>query len=209
MPRAGAESMLPDGVHVIVKRDCATCVMVAPLLTQLQSTHGITIYSQDDASFPDGAKVIHDADLAFSWHNNIQTVPTVIKVVNGAETERIVGWLQNEWSHMFKSPNIGDGLPAYRPGCGSLSVDPDKVDALRAKFEGSLLVSRRVEIASLEDEMEALFARGWTDGLPVVPPTQERVMRMLSGTSLAPADIVAIAPPDLVELTVEKLRSMP
>jgi hypothetical protein len=205
MPSVVTQSTLPDGVHVIVKRDCATCVMVAPLLTQLQSSHSITIYSQDDASFPDGAEVIHDADLAFSWHNNIETVPTVIKVVNGAETERIVGWLQNEWAHTFDLPNIGDGLPAYRPGCGSLSVDPDKVDALRAKFEGSLLVSRRVEIASLEDEMEALFARGWTDGLPVVPPTQERVMRMLAGTSLAPSDIVAIAPPDLVELTVEKI----
>ena len=30
-------------------------------------------------------------------------------------------------------------------------------------------------------------------------------MRMLSGTSLAPSDIVAIAPPDLVELTVGKI----
>ncbi|TSA54785.1 MAG: thioredoxin, partial [Actinobacteria bacterium] len=179
--------------------------MVAPLLTQLQSSHGITIYSQDDASFPDGANVTHDSDLSFSWHNNIETVPTVIKVVDGVEVDRTVGWLQNEWSRMFNLPNIGDDLPAYRPGCGSLSVDPDNVDALRVKFEGSILTARRIEIASLEDEMEALFARGWTDGLPVVPPTPERVMRMLSGTSLAPNDVVAIAPPDLVELNVEKI----
>ena len=166
MPNGGTQSTLPDGVHVIVKRDCATCVMVAPLLTQLQLSHGITIYSQDDASFPDGAKVIHDTDLSISWHNNIETVPTVIKVVDGVEIERTVGWLQNEWAHSFDLPNIGDGLPAYRPGCGSLSVDPDKVDALRAKFEGSTLVSRRVEIASLEDEMEALLlAAGPTDCL--------------------------------------------
>ena len=126
--KAGNESTLPDGVHVIVKRDCATCVMVAPLLTQLQSSHGITIYSQDDAAFPDGAKVIHDADLSTSWHNNIETVPTVIKVVDGTETQRIVGWLQNEWAHTFDLPNIGDGLPAYRPGCGSLSVDRNFFD---------------------------------------------------------------------------------
>ena len=205
MPSSGAESTLPDGVHVVVKRDCATWVMVAPLLTQLQLSHGITIYSQDDAAFPDGVSVIHDAELSFSWHNNIETVPTVINVIDGVEVDRTVGWLRDEWSRMFDLPNIGDGLPAHRPGCGSLSVDPDKVDALRAKFEGSLVVSRRVEIASLEDEMEALFARGWTDGLPVVPPTEERVMRMLSGTSLAPSDVVAIAPPDLVELTVEKI----
>jgi len=179
--------------------------MVAPLLSQLQPSYNFTLYSQDDASFPSDTHVKHDADLSFSWHNNIETVPTVIKVVNGVEVDRIVGWMQDEWARVFDLPNIGADLPAYRPGCGSLSVDPDKVDALRAKFEGSLLKARHVEIAILEDEMEALFARGWTDGLPVVPPTQERVMRMLSGTSLSPNEVVAIAPPDLVELTVEKI----
>ena len=50
-----------------------------------------------------------------------------------------------------------------------------------------------------------MFARGWTDGLPVVPPTRERVLRMLSGTTREPSDVVALCPPDLVELTVEKI----
>ena len=30
-----------------------------------------------------------------------------------------------------------------------------------------------------------MFDRGWTDGLPVVPPTEERVLRMLEGTTRA------------------------
>ena len=50
-----------------------------------------------------------------------------------------------------------------------------------------------------------MFERGWTDGLPVVPPTPERVARMLAGTTRDPADIVAVVPPDLVECTVEKV----
>ena len=50
-----------------------------------------------------------------------------------------------------------------------------------------------------------MFARGWTDGLPVVPPTEARVERMLSGTSRNPADLVAVVPPDLVDCTVEKV----
>ena len=33
--------------------------------------------------------------------------------------------------------------------------------------------------------MEAMFDRGWTDGLPVVPPTEARVLRMLEGTDPA------------------------
>ncbi len=92
-----------------------------------------------------------------------------------------------------------------RPGCGSLSVDPDLVDELRVRFGASVLGSRRVDVADAEDEMEMMFDRGWTDGLPVVPPTEERVMRMLTGTTRAPSDIVATVPPDLVEVTVEKV----
>ena len=53
--------------------------------------------------------------------------------------------------------------------------------------------------------MEALFDRGWTDGLPVVPPTEARVLRMLEGTTRAPDEVVAIVPPDLVDVTVEKV----
>ena len=100
---------------------------------------------------------------------------------------------------------LGPDLPAFRPGCGSLSVDPDLVDQLRVRFGGSVLGARRVDVADLEDEFEAMFDRGWTDGLPVVPPTEQRVLRMLQGTTRAPSDVVAVVPPDLVEVTVEKI----
>ena len=52
--------------------------------------------------------------------------------------------------------------------------------------------------------MEALFERGYTDGLPVTPPTEARVLRMLEGTTRAADEVVAIAPPDLAPVTVEK-----
>ena len=50
-----------------------------------------------------------------------------------------------------------------------------------------------------------MFARGWTDGLPVVPPTEQRVLAMLDGTTRAADDVVASVPPDLVDVTVEKV----
>ena len=53
--------------------------------------------------------------------------------------------------------------------------------------------------------MEALYDRGWTDGLPLVPPTEARVLRMLEGTSRAADEVVAMVPPNLVECTVEKV----
>ena len=65
--------------------------------------------------------------------------------------------------------------------------------------------SRRIELGAYEDDIEAAYSRGWTDGLPVVPPTPERVARMLRGTNRDPDEVVAIMPPDLVECTVEKV----
>jgi len=47
--------------------------------------------------------------------------------------------------------------------------------------------------------------RGWTDGLPIVPPTEARVREMLRATGRDPLDIVGILPPRQGEATVEKL----
>ncbi|MEY2450477.1 MAG: hypothetical protein QOD92_51, partial [Acidimicrobiaceae bacterium] len=144
-------------------------------------------------------------DLAFSYHHDIETVPTLIELDGDDERRRIVGWKREEWEGFTGIGELGPGLPDHRPGCGSLSVDPSLVDELRTRFESHRLRARRVDLADQEDEMEALFDRGWTDGLPVVPPTATRVLRMLQGTSRAADEIVAIVPPDLVECTVEKV----
>jgi hypothetical protein len=193
--------ILPDGLVVIVKQECETCQMVAPLLAGL----GATIYTQDDPTFPTGTEPVHDSDLSISWHHAIETVPTLIRVVDGREVERTVGWLRSDWRRITGIDTLGDDLPAMRPGCGSMSVDPNLVDSLRARFSGHLLRSRRLELADLDDEIEMLFDRGVTDGLPVTPPTEERVLRMLEGTTRAADDIVAVVAPDLVEVTVEKV----
>jgi hypothetical protein len=192
---------LPDGLVVVVKHECETCRMVAPLLLEM----GATVFTQDDPQFPPGIAAIHDADLSVSWHHDIETVPTLIRVIDGHETERTVGWSRADWQRITGMDDLGDELPVMRPGCGSKSVDPDLVDSLRARFGGHVLKARRIELADLDDEMEMLFDRGFTDGLPVVPPTEERVLRMLEGTSRAADDVVAVVPPDLVAVTVEKV----
>ena len=132
-------------------------------------------------------------------------MPTLIFRANGVETKRTFGWLRSEWRELTGIADLGAELPEFRPGCGSMSVDPDIVDKLRVRYGGEILHARQIDIASAEDEFEAMFSRGFTDGLPVVPPTPERVMRMLSGTIRDPQEVVALAPPDLVELTVEKI----
>jgi hypothetical protein len=47
--------------------------------------------------------------------------------------------------------------------------------------------------------------RGWTDGLPIVPPTEERVAEFLAWTERERREVVAVLPPRQGEATVEKL----
>src|SRR5262249_30297621 len=55
-------------------------------------------------------------------------------------------------------------------------------------------------------EANELFQRnGWTDGLPVVPPTEELVLRFLAGGALAPGDVVGVEPVRRRRITAEKV----
>jgi hypothetical protein len=202
----GAEP-LPDGLVAVVKRDCPTCVMVEPVLRELRDHAGpLVVYTQDDPSFPDlpGA-VLDDTALDVSWRLGVETVPTLLAVEGGREVARTAGWSRDEWQDLTGVDGLGEGLPDLRPGCGSLSVDPTRIDELRERHEGGRLRARRVDVSPIEDEMEAMFDRGWSDGLPVVPPTVPRVLRMLDGTDRHPDEVVAVVPPDLVPCTVEKV----
>ena len=196
---------LPSGLVAIVKRDCPTCVLVAPVLAELVKRCGLAIYSQDDPSFPDGLASIDDSELAISYHHGIEAVPTLLRVEDGHEVDRAVGWHRGEWEKLTGLSRLGLALPEWRPGCGSRSQDPDLLPLLRARFESDTLAARRVELGPLEDEFESLFERGWSDGLPLVPPTPQRVLSMLMGTWRSPDERVAVVPPDLVECTVEKV----
>lgn len=59
------------------------------------------------------------------------------------------------------------------------------------------------------DDFEAInrlyCERSWSDGLPIVPPTVERVERMLAGTPRGPAEIVARVAPGFGTATIERI----
>ena len=48
----------------------------------------------------------------------------------------------------------------------------------------------------------AFAERGWSDGLPVIPPTEERVLAMLAGAGRDPLEVLGILPPRRGEATV-------
>lgn len=66
--------------------------------------------------------------------------------------------------------------------------------------------SQGFEVASDDEAIELFFERGFTDGLPVVPPTESRVARMTAAAAgLKPAEVIGEVAPNYRPATVEKI----
>ena len=63
----------------------------------------------------------------------------------------------------------------------------------------------RLTFASDDDVMESFHARRWTDGLPFVLPTPERVQAMVAGARRSGAEVIGVIPPRWAEATVESI----
>jgi hypothetical protein len=116
----------------------------------------------------------------------VEAVPTALRVnAQGEVEERVVGWDREAYERMLGVELPADA-PSWKPACASRSVyDWSGGEGL--------------------DELEDMFERGWTDGLPVVPPTPERIEAMLGGR--APSRAVGHVPPALGEATLERVAA--
>lgn len=188
---------------IFAKRDCGTCAMLAPVFARLVEGQGASLYVQDDPEFFPGS--VDDTTLEQSFRHDIEVTPTLIRFENGAEVERTYGWAREDWQRISGDATLGDELTAFQPGCGSKSREPGVHEHLVAAFGDPGLRSRTVAVEGFDDPIEAAFERGWTDGLPVVPPTDARILRMLSGTTRDPAEVIGKVPPNLAPITVEKV----
>lgn len=191
---------------LIVKKDCPTCALLEPVFSELSSQFAgkLSVYVQDDPTFPASIKdPIDDSQLEFSYKNAIEIVPTLIKNEDTGQS-RIYGWDKQQWRDFTGIETLGESLINFKPGCGSKTQDPGMAEILKLRFEKDFLQSRRVDLADAEDSLEACFDRGWSDGLPVVPPTPLRVARMLAGTEREPNEVIGKVPPDNQPCTVEK-----
>ena len=195
---------MSDSLIVVCKRDCGTCTMLMPVFEQLSSALDVLIYSQDDPMFPMDTAV-YDETLETSFQLGIEIVPTLIRMENGREVGRTVGWNRDEWESLSGIQGLGEGLVSRKPGCGALNVMPGTVELLQIRYGDSGITARQIEVPTLSDDIEACFERGWTDGLPVVPPTPERVLRMLQGIGRGADEVIGIIPPNNVDCTVQKV----
>ena len=216
------------------KHDCETCQLVAPAVETLHRALGAErlrtlAISQSDSGDTHAfarqaeltAPVVLDATLEVSSTYGFDAVPALVLTrPDGTVLARCEGWAKDEWNALVDRAvealgadraglsgvdTLVESLPSSRPGCGSRAHDPDVARRLAVARGRSRLGARRVEIPVDDDPIEFLFDQGLSDGLPVVPPTEERVLRMLASTSRAPSDVVAVVPPNLSPATVEKV----
>ena len=227
---SGAERSFPTGRHALlcfVKEDCPTCVLSMPLIQAAAEAFGdamdVWCVGQDAegnarlaSAFGLSAPMLDDSALHVSYRYDLDTVPAIILAdPAGEELEQFVGFGKADWQALFQrlisltlapAPVVDwSKYPEMRPGCGSKSVEPGIAERLEAEMEGNPLRARRIEVGESDDLFEFMFDQGLTDGLPVIPPTQERVMRMLKGTTRDAQEIVGTVPPNLAPVTVEKV----
>ncbi|MEM7080160.1 MAG: TlpA family protein disulfide reductase [Pseudomonadota bacterium] len=227
---AGSDISFPGqkpSLVCFVKEDCPTCREVMPVLAAMHRAFAdvleIRIIGQTVAGnatleeeFTPPFKLLDDSTLKVSFATDIDTVPTLFyNDAAGAPQTTLIGFVRDEWQSLCDTlaTTLGSAaadldwpaLPEWRPGCGSLSVDPLIAEKLRAVSENSPLRARKIEIGVSDDEVEFMFDQGFSDGLPLVPPTPERVLRMLGGTQRDPQEVLAAMPPNMGEVTVEKV----
>src|SRR5579859_6939698 len=67
------------------------------------------------------------------------------------------------------------------------------------------LSSRHIALSDPLEAMEFFYQQGWTDGLPIVPPTPARVREFLEYAGKLPADILGMLPARNRVITAEKV----
>lgn len=200
---------------VFASEECPTCGLtlrrLAPLVEPLSHLGIASAVIFEDplevaaravrrAGFP-GAVLSEPPPYDVSRSYELVSLPTTVLVDrDGKLARRVVGWDAARLDELLEQACAMAGVPAVRvtdepprrkPGCAAKST----LDA-----ETLLLIDE-----PSSDELEAMFERGWTDGLPVIPPTPERVEAMLGARN--PRDSLGELPPAMGRATLERVAA--
>jgi hypothetical protein len=227
---SGTAHAFPAGRAAIlcfVKEDCPTCAIAMPLVEAFHRAFGTKVAVLAIGQEAAGNRLLaarhsltcpllDDSALRVSFAYGFDTVPMVFLADRaGSALQRFAGFVRSDWLSLAgqlaqmtglpEPPIDWATLPEWRAGCGSKAVEPGIAERLEAEARGDRMQARRIELGEGEDVFEFMFERGLTDGLPVVPPTPERVAWMLTGTRRDPREVIATVAPNLAPLTVEKV----
>jgi len=191
------EELTSRGAAVVVfaHADCPTSTLALRRLATAGNGGGATLACVAEETPSRAAQLARRTGVRFpvlsepapfdtSRAYGIETVPTAVRIEPGGEiTGSVVGWDQERYEALLGTA-LPAGDPMRKPGCGA-----------RWTYEA---------VGGL-DELEDMFERGWSDGLPVVPPTPERVEAMLGGAD--PSLSLGPVPPAHGEATLERVAA--
>lgn len=182
---------------VFVTDDCPTCELT---LRRLAAAGG-DVAVVCEAALPAAARLAHrtgfgglmlsePAPYETSRAYGLDAVPTTIAIGAGGEiAATVVGWDAVALSELLGLAVTTDA-PLQKPGC-----------AAKSTYDAGQLAADTVPPG--DDDPEALYELGWTDGLPVVAPTPERVAAMLAGRD--PRRSLGAVPPGMGQATLERV----
>src|SRR3954470_9651626 len=201
---------------IFAAEECPTCALglrrLAPIVAPLRDAGiGLAVVFEDpldvaarvarDARFK-GTVLAEPPPYDTSRAYELESLPTTVLLDrDGSIGGTVVGWDAGGLSALVAqacaavgapAPAITDEPPRTKPGCAAKSTYDDEMLAL-------------IESAGGADEMEDMFERGWSDGLPVVPPTRARVDAMLGGRDAQRS--LGGVPPGMGEATLERVAA--
>lgn len=205
-----------SAVVLFVSEDCPTCAMALRRLSgtaQVLAAAGVQVAAVFEDPVEVAARTARRAgfratvlsepapyDVSAAY--GLQSVPTTVLIDSaGKVVRRVTGWdrdgldelIRQAWGSSAGSPPfvVADD-PSRKPGCAAKNTyDAETLAALDA--------------AGSYDELEEMFERGWSDGLPVIPPTPERVQAMLGGRD--PSTSLGEVPPAMGKATLQRLAA--
>lgn len=223
-PIPGLDLGNDSALIVFFETDCPTCRLAVPYLNKLALGARVIGISQDDQAttkqftqqlatvFP----VQQDSGLALSRSFDLTFVPSLFLLGPGGRVLRShFGFDKSVLNAIAVQMGCApvaeefDGAPQNKPGCMSRHLEPNvEGEFAPAAAIGSArgLPASTIEVPDIEDPFEYCF-RTFGDGLPVIPPTPERIARMLSAVAVDRSEIVARVPPCYGEATVEKIAA--
>jgi peroxiredoxin len=190
---------------LFVSEECPTCTLtlrrLAPVVPELTAA-GLTVAAVFEDPLEVAARVARRTGFAgtvlsepapyeVSDAYELASLPTMVLVDrSGEQLGRVVGWDADALEELLPV-SVTDQAPRRKPGC-----------AAKNTYDTASL--RALDGAGY-DELEEMFERGWTDGLPAIPPTRERVEAMLSGHD--PDELLGEMAPAMARVTLERVAA--
>ena len=214
---------------VFFETDCPTCRLAIPYINRLSRELGeagdILGISQDPEQptrelierAPIEFAVALDRDLSVTRLYDPVAVPTLFLIGNDGRIVQTLSGFDKRALNEIATAMAGkplviaeefDGAPETKYGCVSRHLEGNIDGEIATAANPYAKRAARASRIELDDSIDPFdYCMQFGDPLPVVPPTVQRVEKMLAACALPPDEIIALIPPNYGAATVEKIAA--